>query len=357
MNDLSHSLFKSPLFYPLSWSWEKVYQLRRHFYNTGILEQKEFDIPMISVGNVTFGGTGKTPFTIFLSEYIERLGLTPLVLTRGYKGGMEHSSGVIKGGDVFKFNPSSYGDEPLLIARKLTRGAVAVGKNRSANFLRYFEELKPDVGILDDGFQHLKIYRDLNIVLFDALAPMNSYAIAPKGYLREGLPALSDADLVVLSRSDLVSRQKVETLEAMIKDSAKKDLPICHIGYKPTGLYDSFHRPFMDLTELGKKKVVCAIALGSPSSFMKQIEKLGCSIVGRFVYPDHHFYTKQDLEEIIEVAKREDALIITSEKDIVKIQKVSRGVEAYYLGIEIDFQSGWEVFEGLLQKSLKGVLI
>ena len=141
---------------PLSFIWEWVYRLRRSFYEYGIFKKKVFKVPVISVGNLSFGGTGKTPTIIWLTEWLNGKGLTPAVLTRGYRGALEHSSGLLKSGQKFRLNPYDYGDEPLMISNRMSKGAVIVGKKRADNLLKYFSDVKPDVVLLDDGFQHLQ---------------------------------------------------------------------------------------------------------------------------------------------------------------------------------------------------------
>lgn len=142
-----------------------------------------------------------------------------MVLTRGYKGQLEHSSGLLKSGQKFRLNPFDYGDEPLMISNKMSKGAVIVGKKRAENLLKYFAETRPDVVLLDDGFQHLQIYRSFNIVLFDATMPLQNYKVAPLGYLREGLSALKDADAIVISRADMVTQAKLQKLLSTISES------------------------------------------------------------------------------------------------------------------------------------------
>ena len=179
-----NQVIKRVLFSPLSFVWENFYRLRRSFYEYGFMKKSYFKVPVISVGNLTFGGTGKTPFIIWLTEFFNRESLVPAVLTRGYKGSLENKSGVIKSGQTFRSNPVDYGDEPLLISRRMKNGAVIVGKKRSDNLRKYFGEVNPDVILLDDGFQHLELYRSYNIILFDASMPLEQYKIAPIRYLR-----------------------------------------------------------------------------------------------------------------------------------------------------------------------------
>ena len=211
---------------PLSKLWESVYRLRRSFYEYGLLKKEYFKVPIISVGNISFGGTGKTPMIIYLTGKVSELGLTPAVLTRGYKGDLEHKSGLIKGGQRFRSNPKQFGDEPLLISRKMNKGAVIVGKNRARNLRKYFHQVSPDVVFLDDGFQHIQLYRSFNVVLFDSALPLSRYKTAPLGYLREGLTALKDADAILLSRADQVSSEKMDELTSFLEKYHRRGIII-----------------------------------------------------------------------------------------------------------------------------------
>lgn len=327
---------------PLSAVWESAYKIRRSFYEYGLFQKAYFKVPIISVGNITFGGTGKTPVIIWLINQLERSGLDVAVLTRGYKGNLEHGRGLIKGGQRFLSNPNEYGDEPLLISKKMRRGAVIIGKQRSENLKTYFQEVKPDVVLLDDGFQHIQLYRSFNIVLFDALLPLESYKTAPMGYLREGLTALKDADAILISRADQVDDEKLEKLQAFLGKYHPKDIPIGKFTYEPLGVFDGFGEKVMDMKELDGKRVIALSAIASPESFYRLLESHGAKIVEKVVYPDHHFFTHQDLNEILIKTVREDAIIMTSEKDMVKIRKVTKDPRISCVNIKLKFLTGEE---------------
>lgn len=309
-------------------------------YEYGLLSKDYYKVPIISVGNVTFGGTGKTPMIIWLVNKLESYGLSLFVLTRGYKGKLEHKSGIIKGGQRFLSNPFEYGDEPLLISKKMKRGAVIVGKNRSANLRRYFPSMEPDAVLLDDGFQHLKLYRSFNIVLFDALLPLSSYKVAPLGYLREGLTALKDADAILISRADQASDRQMERLELMIKKHLRSEIPIGKFGYSPVGLCDCFDQKVMELDEIAGRNVIALTAIASPDSFYNLLKEHGAKIVKKMVYPDHYFFTHEDINEILLESVKNDAVVITSEKDMVKVKKVTKNPSILAVNIQVKFFAG-----------------
>ncbi len=153
---------------PLALLWEGVYRLRRAAYRYGTFEQRHFKVPIISIGNLSFGGTGKTPFTLWLAENLAKRNKSVMILMRGYKGKLEHQSGILRGGAKIGSTPLDFGDEAILLSRRLPEAAVVVGKNRADNLDKYFDEVRPDVVLLDDGHQHLRIARQLNFVFFDA---------------------------------------------------------------------------------------------------------------------------------------------------------------------------------------------
>ena len=210
---------------PFSYVWESVYKLRRLGYKIDLFSSKSFRVPIISIGNLSFGGTGKTPLTIWLANYFSRKTLSPLILMRGYRGKMEKKGGIIKSGEFSKVDSKDFGDEAVLISRKAHDSNIIVGKNRSANLEFYYDEVSPDVILLDDGYQHLKIKRDLNIILFDATMDLKRYKVAPLGYLREGLNSLRDADVVLIGKCDQVPANIIADLEKLMQAGWKNLKP------------------------------------------------------------------------------------------------------------------------------------
>ena len=308
-------------------------------FNYGLIKQNYFQVPIISIGNLTFGGTGKTPFTLWLSEYLGESNKRVLVLMRGYKGKLEHGSGLLKSGARLGYNPFEYGDEALLLARRLKNTFIAVGKKRSENLEHYFEEVSPDVVLLDDGHQHLKLNRDLNIVLFDSLMSLDRYKVAPSGYMREGFTALKDAQLVVLGRADQVSSNKLDELKKIIS-KYNHEVSFAEICYRPTGLYNVSYQKVFDVDYLVGKKVICVAGIASPTSFFKNIEMLGMDVIHQESYPDHHYFKTEEITRLLEMAEKEDAYILTTEKDIVKIRRVSDSDRVLYLEIKVHFLKG-----------------
>ncbi len=324
----------------LSKIWDFIYRLRRFSYDYGITRQFSFHVPIISIGNLTFGGTGKTPMTMWIADYASKKNKKIMILMRGYKGKLENKHGLIKSNSKMVPDPVFYGDEALLYARKIKNASVVVGKKRAHNLQFYFPEEKPDLVLLDDGHQHISIKRNLNFVMFDLLVPIENYAVAPLGKMREGFSALKDADAIILGRADLAEVQKKKEFLNLIKPHVPGEVPIAEICYRPLGLYDSSHNFKLSPSELKHKKVICLAGIASPQYFFKMIDEMGATILIMESFPDHHYFKLQELKGFVDYAKSEDAIIVTTEKDIVRIKQIIDDPLFYYLDIKVEFMTG-----------------
>lgn len=345
--------FFSTLLLPLSYLWSLIYRLRRFFYHFGFFKQNYFRVPIVSIGNLTFGGTGKTPFTLWLANYLNERQKSVMILMRGYKGKLEHSSGILKSGKKLGYNPFDFGDEALLLARHLKKGSVVVGKNRSENLDFYFEQEKPDVVLLEDGHQHLKLYRSCNIVLFDSLMPLDRYKVAPLGYMREGFSSLKDAHLVVLGRADQVEKEKLIELKNLLSKYLNPNTPIAEFCYRPIGFFNMNHIELLGMDEIKGRKVICVAGVANPESFFNLIESLGANVVNRYQFADHYFFTSEDMQKIMDEITQEDALLVTTEKDIVKMKRVVDDSRICYLEIQVEFLSGIEKVEEIISQTIR----
>jgi tetraacyldisaccharide 4'-kinase len=347
------SLLKGTVFTPVSLAWEWVYRVRRSFYEYGVFKKSIFKVPVISVGNLSFGGTGKTPTIVWLADWLNEKGLTPVVLTRGYKGQLEHSAGLLKSGQKFRLNPFDYGDEPLMISNKMKKGAVIVGKNRAKNLMTYFAEVHPDVVLLDDGFQHLQIFRSFNIVLFDATMPMNLYKVAPLGYLREGMTALKDADAILISRADMVTKEKLDKLIATLSQYFHHRPVMALTKFQPLGVFDVHDKYIFSIHELKGLRAIAVTAIASPDSFYRYLESCGVEITEKVSFPDHYFFSPEDVNDLLIKASQQSAIILCSEKDMVKMKRVSLDSRILFTKVKVDFLSGEQDLVNRLSKVLR----
>lgn len=341
------------LFRPLAWTWRTIYRIRRYGYQFGFLSSHFFAVPIISVGNISFGGTGKTPFTMWLVDYFEKKQKKVMVLMRGYKGALEDTHGIIRGNFQIGPSPKNFGDEALLIARRMKNSSVVVGKNRALNLEHYFPSEKPDVVLLDDGHQHLKLNRALNIVLFDAMMPLQKYDAAPRGYLREGLTSLSVADLAVIGRSELAGEDKVKSLKKFLATHLRPNTPFAEFTYRPEGLFNSKYQHCYKMEELQGKNVICVTGIASPDSFFASIEETGAVIIDRISFPDHHDFTGEQINGILSKASESNALVVATEKDMVKIRRLVDDERLLFLQINLHFTAGEEHLERLLTPFLE----
>lgn len=339
------------LLYPLSYLWGKIYQIRRFAYTIGLFNSSELGVPVISVGNLSFGGTGKTPLTIWLTEFLENYNYKVAILTRGYKSQKEKSNAVIKGAVKGNDSVKEYGDEATMMANRLPNASIVIGRNRRQNIQYYFEKIKPNVLILDDGYQHLKISRSVNIVLFDSLMPLERYFTPPLGYLREGMSAIDYADYIILGRTDQTSREKVNRLKEFINSQATRKIPFAEFRYICNGVYGENYKKMGTDDFLKDKKVVALSAIASPKSFYNMIEHQGGVIIEKFSFADHHFFTEKDLKVVEEFAQKENAIVLTTEKDFVKISAIKKNFDIAFLKISLDFVDGEDELKEFLISS------
>jgi tetraacyldisaccharide 4'-kinase len=227
-----------------------------------------------------------------------------------------------------------------------------VGKKRSENLRHFFDLEKPDVVLLDDGHQHLQIDRKLNIVLFDSQLAIEKYKAPPLGYLREGMTALKDADAVVFGRADIVSKEKIEELTQFVTKYARPGTPIGSFYYAAGKIKDINYTTIMEPEQLDQKKVICVSGVASPKSFYELLKSQGAEIIDTYQFPDHHFYTDEELAPIMAQAEKEGAIIMTTEKDIVKLRRVNDSANIYYVEISVNFLSG----EGQIKELVNQVI-
>lgn len=316
------------------------YQVRRGLYDAGVLPSYGLDLPIISVGNLVFGGSGKTPLVVWLSQLFDQHEIIPVVATRGYKGDAEHGHALIEAQKVFRFNADFLGDEALLLAKHLKRGAVVVGKNRYENLKYYLPRINPHLILLDDGFQHLRIKRDFDIVAFDVTRPINSLRTAPLGYLREGLSSLRRADAIILNRVDQVGEAKLQEMIKFLRPHTRADCSWAHCHYTPVRLRDIFFNPAEDYSELKSRPVIAIAALANPNAFFQTLKDCGANIQDLAVYPDHHYFTKEEIAPLLHKCQESGAWLVASEKDLVKLRGITDSSLVRGLEISVKFTQG-----------------
>ncbi|MBK9293237.1 MAG: tetraacyldisaccharide 4'-kinase [Oligoflexia bacterium] len=284
--------------------------LRNFFYKIGLLKSHKLPVFVVSIGNLTMGGTGKTPITEAVIEIYKNLGIKATVLTRGYGRRSKKIEAVELTSAV-----EDVGDEPLWIKTKQPSAEVIVGANRLEAFKKVGSSVQ--VVILDDGFQHQKIKRDKNIVLVDATASMKDYMLFPLGLAREQLSSLSRCDAIFLTKSNLADIKKLDLLKEKIKN-VKKIFEVPFLFDKCVDIKNQQ----LEL-DLKGKSVLLVSGIANPTSFKKIVENQGANTVGHIEYRDHYFYTQKDVENIEQRAVQKNAeYILTTEKDATKLIKL-----------------------------------
>lgn len=315
-----------------------VVETRIFFYKKGVFKRVHLPVPVISVGNITTGGTGKTPVVEYISKYLRGKGKRVAILSRGYAANIKQN------------NPPAEGvcnDEYLLLRENIPDVPNLLNKDRVKTGLEAIRHFKAEYIVLDDGFQHLRLTRDLDIIIIDALNPFGYEQIIPRGMLREPLKELRRASMIILTHVDQCSHDKVRFIIDRL-DELAKDVPVIQTVHKPIYLESTENALSLDICYLYGKRVFAFCAIGNPVSFRKSIEGLGSELLGFRIFPDHHIYTASELIELNREAQRSkpDAIIIT-QKDKVKIKDALGRWDfpVWVLKMEICIVKDYEIFE------------
>ena len=288
--------------------------MRTLFYSKGLFNSKRLPCPVISVGNITVGGTGKTPLVITLARGLMNRSIPVAILSRGYKG-KGSSEPFVSDGEAILLSPEASGDEPFLMANALKGIPVLIGKDRFTNWELALQRFGVRGILLDDGYQHLQLHRDLNILLIDSRIGFGDHHLLPRGVLREPLQHLDRAHLFILTKIEHL--EVCQPLEKMLQEIHPSS-PVFHSHYDPRGLIGP-EGEWEEPPSLRGKKVLAVSGIANPDYFSSLIKKCGMEIVGEMTFPDHHRFTVKDLVSIEKEGKETD-WIVTTEKDMVKLK-------------------------------------
>ena len=318
----------------LSWIFGAVVCGRAKLYQFGIIKSFRPLLPTISVGNIVVGGTGKTPFTIWLAKKLAHK--NPAILLRGYRGKKEK-----RGAKVSSFDASRFGDEAVLLAKRVPEAQIFVGKKRKIGAKLAAQE-GAKLLLLDDGFQHHRVKRDLNFVLIDATNPFGYGHLLPRGLLREPLKNLQRADCIVINRAEIGKNYTL--LENEIRHYCPA--PIAYSRLVVDSITDLFGQK-REMAQFQKVALFCAI--GAPHGFVKQVEELGFEVTNCLFGRDHSRFSENDLRALWQESQKKGATaLLCTEKDSVKLTPSQLPI--FSVNVKLDLFQGQELVDKMLSE-------
>jgi tetraacyldisaccharide 4'-kinase len=333
-----------------------VQKLRETCYRQKIIPSQKLPCKVISIGNITVGGTGKTPLTIHVAQTLKQAGQKVAVVSRGYKGGAERQGGIVSDGRTLCMDVALSGDEPCLIAGRLKDVPVIVGKNRFAAGMLAVRNFQSDVIVLDDAFQHLKLKRDLDLVLLDCLRPFGNTHLLPRGSLREPISSLARGTACILTRcrteaaeAKIASIAMIEKLLPQCPVFTSNHIPYCYFVKKghpiQIGNISDFLSPG-DMAAIKNHKIFAFSGIARNDAFRHTLSGLGFNTTGFLEFSDHHHYTQNDLATILRLAVNSNAdLLITTEKDYVRIAHIKTfPMDLVVVGVKVSFGNDEQAF-------------
>lgn len=328
----------SPAAAALAWAYRGALTARNWLYRGGILRSRTVGCPVVSIGNLTVGGTGKTPAVELAVQTLQELGHRPAVVSRGYR---RKSRGVQVVADVasIRLEGEDAGDEPFLLARRLPGVPVVVGANRANAVALAQERFGVTAIVLDDGFQHRTLEKDLEIVMVRAHRPWGNGRLLPAGPLREPLGALARAHLVV-SAGAAVVEDAAEVIAAV--ERYAPGTPVLRARYVPVECWEAQRVRAIPFAQLADARLVAFAGIASPSGFQATLRELGVRVEALAVFPDHHWYRERELAALeLRAAAPGIEGLVTTEKDWVRLRPLRPCRQPLYVvSVKLDLLSG-----------------
>jgi len=325
---------------PLSPLYSFAMSLRAALYQKGLFKQHRLPVPVVSVGNLTMGGTGKTPMVIYLAKLLADK--SPVIVSRGYGGKAKERVNVVSDGRTVSLSAPAAGDEPFFMAENLPGVPVLTSRNRVDGGRYAMEHLSAGAVILDDGFQHLGLYRDLNLALFKVDTFLGNNRVFPGGDMREPLKALERADCFVLTCVDEDNRNRAEAIKRALKKRFPR-IPVFMAQFRPVSLTaaDGSQVALAD----GPASFFGFCGLANPQSFKRSLELAGVKTEGFQVFRDHCRYFKPELDFLYKQSRGSSAqAYITTEKDLVKLKDKELARPLYALRMEVVAEDDFDQF-------------
>lgn len=325
--------------------------LRRLGFEKGVWPRRSLQRPVLSVGNLTVGGTGKTPLVALLARLLKEQSLQPVILSRGYRGRSGRGVLWVSQGEQILCSPAQCGDEPYWLAQKLPGIPVVVSKDRFQAGSLAEARFQNVVHLLDDGFQHLRLHRDLDLLVLDGTDLFGGGHLLPAGHLREPLEAMARADLIVVSRAHHV-QDRASCRQAIRRYNPQA--PLFFFRHLPTQLRDLASGATTALSRLQGRPVAVLAAIGNPGQFLQDVKQYGLVPVQHFFFRDHHLFTAGEIRRVLQVLEKGRAeAVVTTEKDGVRLLDFHFPSDSVFaLGIEACPEEP-EEFERVLQERLE----
>lgn len=322
--------------------YSAIMRIRAACYAKRIFHSTRLPLPVVSVGNLTMGGTGKTPMVMYLARLLSRHGVRPGIVSRGYGGRNRLPVALVSDGNRLLLSPGEAGDEPVLLARELPGVPVVISRKRVQGGQCLVQKDLADVLIMDDGFQHQALFRNLDLVLFASGVPVSRDWVFPGGMLREPASALKRADCCVVTGVEGRDREEDARFRLWL-DEKCPNVPVFVGDYQPVALYDQKQRS-VEFGELTGVPLFAFCGIANPRSFCRILE-------GRFLvkgtkfFADHHSFTPEDLENLSSLAEAEGcSALITTEKDYVKIKSMEVDLPIWVLAVELRMEDDFDRF-------------
>jgi tetraacyldisaccharide 4'-kinase len=328
-----------------SYPYGLAVRLRNVLYEWGWKERHRAPVPVVSVGNLTVGGTGKTPCVEYIARHYRERGLRVAILSRGYGSP-----------SPLPLSPEGRGvgvrgnDEAMVLEENLPDVPHLQGPDRVVLAATAVEELESEMLVLDDGFQHRRLARDLDVVLLDATNPWGHGYLLPRGLLREPPSSLRRAGVVVLTRCDQVERAERCRLRDAVARLAP-GVPVAETTHRPVGLSNGAQAA-VPLDHLRGRPVAAFCGLGNPEGFRRTLRDLGADIIAFRTFPDHHAYARADVDDLRAWARQQatDCVVVTTQKDLVKLRLSDLGGrELWALRIQLHVEAGQDEFDRRLE--------
>jgi len=350
--------------YPISLAYGVGQKLRAIAYRHRAMPSFQLPCKVICVGNITVGGTGKTPMTMYVAQKVKQLGYRVAIVSRGYRGSSESRGGIVSDGKSIGMGPERAGDEPYLIARSLRDIPVIIGKNRYASGMLALKQFQPDVIVLDDGFQHLRLQRDIDLVLLDHALPFGNGHLLPRGILREPISALARSTASILTRYQAGKDEPGTSVLDLIKQYTPLN-PVFTSSHEPyfysvkageqfsvTGSNSQYSE--LEFNRLAKETSFGFSGIARNADFQNTVKNLGFNTSGFLEFSDHHRYTPHDFSFIQSKAEKAGARsLITTEKDLVRLSPQNPlPLELIVVGVKISFGIHQRKFLAFLQTQL-----